>query len=58
MDKRLYDTLEKAIADSNFWQQGNTEDDGDYEDIPGLSTSLLKLFKSFSVNLPSRKLRA
>ena len=36
LDKALYNSLEKAIVDSNFWQQGNTEDDGDYEDVPGL----------------------
>jgi len=36
LDKALYGSLEKAIASSNFWRQGNTEDDGDYEDVPGL----------------------
>jgi hypothetical protein len=36
LNKRLYGTLEKAIADSKFWIEGNTEDDGDYEDVPGL----------------------
>ena len=36
LDKSLYGSLEKAIANSNFWIEGNTEDDGDYEEIPGL----------------------
>jgi len=36
LDKALYGSLEKVIAGSNFWEQGNTEDDGDYEDVPGL----------------------
>jgi hypothetical protein len=31
----LYGSLEKAIADSEFWIEGNTEDDGDYEDVQG-----------------------
>ena len=36
LNKTLYGSLEKAIADSKFWIEGNTEDDGDYEDVPGL----------------------
>ena len=36
LNKALFGSLEKAIADSKFWTQGNTEDDGDYEDVPGL----------------------
>ena len=36
VNKALYGSLEKVIADSSFWKQGNTEDDGDYEDVPGL----------------------
>ena len=32
----LYGSLEKAIVGSRFWLEGNTEDDGDYEDISGL----------------------
>ena len=36
LSKNLYGSLEKAIADSKFWLEGNTEDDGDYEDVPGL----------------------
>ena len=36
INRVLYGSLEKAIAGSNFWQEGNTEDDGDYEDVPGL----------------------
>ena len=32
----MYGSLEKAIAGSKFWLEGNTEDDGDYEDVPGL----------------------
>jgi len=36
INKALYGSLEKAIADSKFWIEGNTEDDGDYEDVPGL----------------------
>lgn len=36
LNKELYGTLEKVIVDSNFWNQGNTEDDGDYEDVPSL----------------------
>ena len=36
VNKVLYGSLEKAIAGSKFWIEGNTEDDGDYEDVPGL----------------------
>ena len=36
INKGLYGSIEKAIADSNFWLEGNTEDDGDYEEVPGL----------------------
>ena len=36
INKSLYGSLEKAIANSKFWIEGNTEDDGDYEDVPGL----------------------
>ena len=36
LNKSLYGSLEKAIAGSRFWLEGNTEDDGDYEDVPGL----------------------
>ena len=33
LNKDLYGSLEKAIADSRFWLEGNTEDDGEYEDV-------------------------
>jgi hypothetical protein len=36
LNKQLYGSLEKAIVDSKFWLEGNTEDDGDYEDVPSL----------------------
>jgi len=36
LEKALYGSLEKAIGDSKFWLEGNTEDDGGYEDVPGL----------------------
>ena len=36
LSQDLYSSLEKAIAGSKFWLEGNTEDDGDYEDVPDL----------------------
>ena len=33
LSKDLYGSLEKAIIDSSFWLQGNTEDDADYNEI-------------------------
>ena len=36
LSQNLYGSLEKTIANSKFWLEGNTEDDGDYEDVPGL----------------------
>ena len=33
LSKDLYGSLEKAIIDSSFWAQENTEDDADYNEI-------------------------
>ena len=36
LDRKLFGSLESAITDSGFWMLDNTEDSGDYEEIPNL----------------------